>query len=554
MARISNIGSSSSGSGSGISQADADARYLDEANNLSDLDSVATARTNLGVAIGVDVQAYSANLAEYAAVNPTAAGLALLDDADTAAQLITLGFTSTITELNYTDGVTSAIQTQLDGKQPLDTDLTTLAGLTATTNNFIISVGSAWASRTPTQALATLGLDADLTTFSVPASTTISAFGATLVDDADTGTARTTLGLVAGGAGDIWVEKAGDTMTGNLVIGDDHFLNVDGSAVFNETGASVDIRMEGDTNANLFFLDGSADKIGFGTSTPAERLNVIGNFQVDDATTSTKGYRFRTSGFSLDLDAAAANLLLSTYTGAGFTGTQRQYIEFGAEFEFEKHYKKTIWDSSGDMFVIDKDAADGFVWNETGADKNARFEGDTDASLLFVDAGVDRVGIGTNAPAEKLHIVNTDYTTMRFDAASDSGYFYADGVFHFIVLGSRTDTDVLFQRNATERMTFAATENIMNDAGNDVDFRVESDTLTGALFVDASNDALHCMNHTTGKLSFFGATAVTRVAAYTPTNVTTDRAYDANSTSIDEIADVLGTLIADLKSYGLLQS
>lgn len=37
------------------------------------------------------------------------------------------------------------------------------------------------------------GLDADLSTFSVPASTTISAFGATLVDDIDAATARTTL-------------------------------------------------------------------------------------------------------------------------------------------------------------------------------------------------------------------------------------------------------------------------------------------------------------------------------------------------------------------------
>jgi hypothetical protein len=40
--------------------------------------------------------------------------------------------------------------------------------------------------------------------------------------------------------------------------------------------------------------------------------------------------------------------------------------------------------------------------------------------------------------------------------------------------------------------------------------------------------------------------------AYTPTNVTTDRSYDANSTSIDEIADVLGTLIADLQSKGII--
>lgn len=40
--------------------------------------------------------------------------------------------------------------------QPLDTDLTTIAGLTATTDNFLQSSGSAWASRTPTQVTSTL--------------------------------------------------------------------------------------------------------------------------------------------------------------------------------------------------------------------------------------------------------------------------------------------------------------------------------------------------------------------------------------------------------------
>lgn len=36
-------------------------------------------------------------------------------------------------------------------------------------------------------------------------------------------TARTNLGLAAGGAGDIWVEKAGDTMTGPLLMGTNYF-------------------------------------------------------------------------------------------------------------------------------------------------------------------------------------------------------------------------------------------------------------------------------------------------------------------------------------------
>jgi len=42
-----------------------------------------------------------------------------------------------------------------------------------------------------------------------------------------------------------------------------------GGFVFNESGASVDLRMETNTLANAFFVDGSADKIGFGTSSPS---------------------------------------------------------------------------------------------------------------------------------------------------------------------------------------------------------------------------------------------------------------------------------------------
>jgi hypothetical protein len=53
-------------------------------------------------------------------------------------------------------------------------------------------------------------------------------------------------------------------------------------------------------------------------------------------------------------------------------------------------------------------------------------------------------------------------------------------------------------------------------------------------------------------IGFFGHAAAVKPAAYTPTNVTTDRSFDANSTTLDEIADVLGTLIADLQTMGLV--
>lgn len=61
---------------------------------FSGLADASAARSNLGVVIGSDVQAYSANLAAYAAVAPTAAGLALLDDATAADQRDTLGLST----------------------------------------------------------------------------------------------------------------------------------------------------------------------------------------------------------------------------------------------------------------------------------------------------------------------------------------------------------------------------------------------------------------------------------------------------------------------------
>jgi len=56
-----------------------------------------------------------------------------------------------------------------------------------------------------------------------------------------------------------------------------------------------------------------------------------------------------------------------------------------------------------------------------------------------------------------------------------------------------------------------------------------------------------------GNLTFQVADVSSVAETYTPTNVSTDRAYDANSTTLDEIADVLGTLIADLKTSGIIQ-
>ncbi|KKK94080.1 hypothetical protein LCGC14_2686450, partial [marine sediment metagenome] len=51
-----------------------------------------------------------------------------------------------LAELIHVKDVTSALQTQIDGKQPLDSELTTIAALTETNGNVMFVAGGAWTS------------------------------------------------------------------------------------------------------------------------------------------------------------------------------------------------------------------------------------------------------------------------------------------------------------------------------------------------------------------------------------------------------------------------
>jgi hypothetical protein len=52
--------------------------------------------------------------------------------------------------------------------------------------------------------------------------------------------------------------------------------------VINEIGAVFNVRIEGDTDANLFCTDATNSRVGVGTITPAQKLDVVGAIQSSD--------------------------------------------------------------------------------------------------------------------------------------------------------------------------------------------------------------------------------------------------------------------------------
>lgn len=100
-----------------------------------------------------------------------------------------------------------------------------------------------------------------------------------------------------------------------------------------------------------------------------------------------------------------------------------------------------------------------------------------------------------------------------------------------------------FDANGLSRMQISATSTVVNPANlASGDFQIHGDTVSNLFQTDASADAL----------SFFNATPVAQSTGWSVTNETTDKSFDADATTVDELADVLGTLIETLKTYGIL--
>ena len=106
------------------------------------------------------------------------------------------------------------------------------------------------------------------------------------------------------------------------------------------------------------------------------------------------------------------------------------------------------------------------IFNESGADVDFRIEGDSEANLFYVDAGNDRIGIGTNAPSVTLDIESTSPAIRLTDSdASGTPECQISGGGGDLVLSADRDNEksstvMQFQTDGSTAMTIDSNQRI----------------------------------------------------------------------------------------------
>jgi hypothetical protein len=106
--------------------------------------------------------------------------------------------------------------------------------------------------------------------------------------------------------------------------------------VINEIGAVFNVRIEGDTDANLFYTDATNSRVGIGLRSPTEKLEVVGNIKLS-------GNVIPASGFGIDFAATAGtgtSELLADYEEGDWTPNQGSGLVVVGTFSSGGKYTK----------------------------------------------------------------------------------------------------------------------------------------------------------------------------------------------------------------------
>jgi hypothetical protein len=287
----------------------------------------------------------------------------MIENATTGSQVITIKQGSGAT-INVPNGQVKMISTDGAGSGGAVLDLLVDVDLTGTTTLVNLDVSG------------TLGVTGVLTATSLDISGDIDVDGTTNLDVVDidgavdmsstllvTGVLTTTAATVSNGGGQfngainvgvddtgydvkffgdtasaymLWDASADDLILGGaaglsvnstaLVTG---VLTANGGAVFNESGADVDFRIESDTNANALFVQGSDGNVGIGTSSPSTTLHLSSAgtaLRLQDTDTNAYAEISTSDQGSLVLEADKGNSVASSVMLFKVDATERAKI------------------------------------------------------------------------------------------------------------------------------------------------------------------------------------------------------------------------------------
>jgi hypothetical protein len=176
------------------------------------------------------------------------------------------------------------------------------------------------------------------------------------------------------------------------------------AVVVNDGGADVDFRVEGDTEANLLFVDASTDRVGIGTSSPASKLHIQANanaISVDDGLSVRNSNSGSSAGARIALGndvGTAPGLQLASSTNTTFgANALTVYQNLSAPVTFwTNNTERMRIDSSGNVGIgnstpssFDAFANNLVVGSGSGTEGITIYSGTTNAGALnFADGTV----------------------------------------------------------------------------------------------------------------------------------------------------------------------